>query len=88
MKDEALIGWMFIGALVIGATLALLVYFLPTMIARMRGHSDSKKIFWTNLFFGWTGVGLLGCVVWACSSFDKPTPLPKPRHANRNYPKF
>lgn len=88
MRDDSIVGWILIGALVVAVVFGLLVYFLPTMIAKMRGHTDSKKIFWINLFFGWTGVGLIGCVVWACSSFDKPTPLPRPKHSSTGYPRF
>jgi len=70
------------------AVVGLFVYFLPTIIAKMRGHTDTWKIFWINLLFGWTVVGLIGCVVWACSSFDKPNPLPRPKHSNTGYPRF
>jgi len=70
------------------AVVGLFVYFLPTIIAKMRGHTDTGKIFWINLLFGWTVVGLIGCVVWACSSFDKPNPLPRPKHSNTGYPRF
>lgn len=65
-----------IGVIVIAVLFALCVYFLPTLIAKMRGHTQTKKIFFTNLFFGWTGVGLIGCVVWACSNFEKEKPIP------------
>jgi len=61
------------------AVVGLFVYFLPTIIAKMRGHTDTGKIFWINLLFGWTVVGLIGCVVWSCSAFDKTTSLPRSR---------
>ena len=67
---------LFIAFIVIAVLFAICVYFLPTFIAKMRGHTQTKKIFVTNFLFGWTGVGLIGCVVWACSNFEKEKPIP------------
>jgi len=77
-----------IGLILAIGLVGLLVYFVPTMIAKMRGHPDSRKIFLTNLLFGWTVVGLIGSVVWACSAFEKPQQLPKPKGDKANYPRF
>ena len=79
---------LFIALVLIVVVVGLLVYFVPTMIAKMRGHPDTSKIFLTNLFFGWTIVGLIGSVVWACSAYDKPQPLPRPRGRPSDYPRF
>ena len=48
------------------ALLAILlaVYFLPTLIAGS-GHPHRLAIFVTNLFFGWTLLVWVGCIVWA-----------------------
>ena len=37
--------------------LILLIYFIPTFIAIYRQHHNANAILFTNLFFGWTGVG-------------------------------
>lgn len=52
-----------IAALVVLA-LILAVYFLPTLIAGS-GHPHRLAIFVINLFFGWTLVIWVGCIVWA-----------------------
>jgi len=44
--------------------LILVVYFLPTLIAGT-GHPHRFAIFLINLFFGWTLVIWVGCIVWA-----------------------
>ena len=37
--------------------LALISYFLPTVVAGIRGHADKGPIFIINLFLGWSLVG-------------------------------
>jgi len=44
---------------------ALLLYFLPWMIASARHHKQVTAIFWCNFFFGWTGLGWCGTFIWA-----------------------
>ena len=54
-----------LGALVgLASTLALL--FLPTLVAIARKHPNRVPIFLVNLFFGWTFVGWVVALVWAC----------------------
>src|SRR3990167_4145182 len=56
-----------IGLLIFGCLggLALLLYFLPTVIAAS-GHSrNTQAIFLLNLFLGWTLLGWVGALVWA-----------------------
>ena len=50
----------------------LLLYFLPTIIGRHR--SDATKIFIVNLFFGWTFIGWVIALIWACAS-DRYVPV-------------
>lgn len=56
----------FLGA-VSGFLLFILVffYFLPSLIADSRGHDSSFAIFLINLFFGWTAIGWLLCLIIA-----------------------
>ena len=43
---------------------ALVVYFLPALIANRRTH-HAAGIAVVNLFFGWTLIGWVGCLAWA-----------------------
>jgi hypothetical protein len=45
---------------------ALAGYFLPTFISLARGHRNTVAIFLLNLIFGWTIVGWIVAVLWAC----------------------
>jgi hypothetical protein len=45
-----------------------LLYFLPLAIAFSRGHKDTGAIFVVDLFLGWTLVGWVVALVWACKS--------------------
>jgi hypothetical protein len=42
-----------------------LLYFLPTMIARHK--ADFTGVFLVNLLLGWTVIGWLVALVWACA---------------------
>ena len=44
----------------------LLLYFLPTIIGRHK--ANVMGIFIVNLLFGWTVIGWLIALIWACSS--------------------
>ncbi|HYC24548.1 MAG TPA: superinfection immunity protein [Roseiarcus sp.] len=48
--------------------LATLLYFLPTIIALVRGHLSGLAIFLLNLFLGWTLIGWLIALIWSCTS--------------------
>ena len=45
-----------------------LLYFLPLAIAFSRGHKDTGAILVVDLFLGWTLVGWVVALVWACKS--------------------
>jgi hypothetical protein len=51
--------------------LALLIYFMPTLIAANRGHHNSLAIFALNLFLGWSFLGWVIAFVWACTQTQK-----------------
>lgn len=44
---------------------ALAIYFLPTIVARQRGHKNHVAIFVLNFFTGWTFLGWVVALVWA-----------------------
>jgi hypothetical protein len=52
-----------------GILLALLVaYFFPLVIAIARKHNNKLAISMLNLFLGWTFLGWIGALIWACTS--------------------
>ena len=46
---------------------ALVLWFIPTIVAVERKHQSALAIFLFNLFFGWTGVCWLLALIWACT---------------------
>jgi hypothetical protein len=55
-----------------GAVLSVLAfglsfYFLPFIIALIRGHHQRLAIFILNLFLGWTFIGWVASLIWACT---------------------
>ena len=53
---------LFFIALIFGA---LIIYFLPTLIAWSRNHRNGTGVFLLNLLLGWTLLGWVGGLVWA-----------------------
>jgi len=52
----------------IGVVVAILaLYFLPSIIAWRRNHNNENPIILTNLFFGWTFIGWIACLIWSFS---------------------
>jgi hypothetical protein len=56
----------------VGFAFALALLFLPTLVARSRNHPNSLPIFLVNLFFGWTFVGWMVALIWACTRPARP----------------
>lgn len=50
-----------------GFAFALALLFLPTLVAKSRNHPNTLAIFLVNLFFGWTFIGWVISLVWACT---------------------
>ena len=44
------------------------LYFLPFIVAWLRGHHNKASIFLLNLFLGWTGIGWVVAFIWSASS--------------------
>jgi hypothetical protein len=53
------------GAIVAGVM--LLVYFLPSLIAYNRKPSNWLGVFALNIFLGWSFLGWVIAIIWACS---------------------
>lgn len=47
-------------------------YFLPALIAAMRGHHNTGAITMLNLFLGWTFLGWVIALVWAFTAIQRP----------------
>jgi hypothetical protein len=47
-------------------SLSLAVYFIPAIVALERLHHNRGAIFVLNLFLGWTLLGWVVALVWAC----------------------
>ena len=45
--------------------IAFCVYFLPTLIAFLRGHKNALAIAALNIFLGWTLLGWVVALVWS-----------------------
>jgi Superinfection immunity protein len=53
------------GMLIYGV--GLLFYFIPAGVAAFREHHNFGAIFMLNLLLGWTFVGWVVALVWACT---------------------
>jgi heme/copper-type cytochrome/quinol oxidase subunit 1 len=51
--------------LVFIAIVSFMLYFFPSKIAHSRNHRNTTAILIANIFFGWTFVGWVICLVWA-----------------------
>jgi Superinfection immunity protein len=52
-------------------TVAAALYFLPWLIALLRGHHNAAAIFMLNLLLGWTGLGWVVALVWSMTSVQQ-----------------
>jgi hypothetical protein len=62
-------------ATLFGIVFGVCILFLPTGVAKIRNHPNTLAIFVLNLFLGWTFVGWVAALVWACI-----TPVPHFAH--------
>jgi Superinfection immunity protein len=51
--------------------LLLVMYFVPWVVAGVRGHPQQNSIMVLNLFLGWTFIGWVIALIWAVSAFEK-----------------
>ena len=50
---------------------ALVVFFLPVLIALLRGHDNTFAIFLTNLLLGRTGIGWIIALIWSFTAIRR-----------------
>lgn len=48
------------------------MYFLPTIVAGVRGHQSMAAIVVLNLLLGWTMIGWLVALIWSLSAVWPP----------------
>ena len=53
--------------------IAVMVYFLPTLIVYWRNHKNAASICLLNIFLGWTFVGWVAALVWSASTQEPAT---------------
>ena len=53
------------GGYLFGLILSVIIYCVPSMIALNRRHQKYTAIFLLNIFFGWTMVVWVVCLIWA-----------------------
>jgi hypothetical protein len=56
--------------------IAFIIYFLPSVVAEKRKHASTGGIVILNLLLGWTVLGWIIALVWACSGL--------PPHASKD----
>jgi len=54
--------------------IGLLIYFVPSFIAGMRGHQNALAIFILNLLLGWSFLGWIAALVWSFTAVERPYP--------------
>lgn len=55
-------------ALVVAGAAAIMIYFIPTMVANSRYHRNAGAIMMVNLLLGWTFIGWVIALVWAMTA--------------------
>jgi T4 superinfection immunity protein len=50
-----------------------LLYFMPTIVGH--NHRNVLSIFLVNFFLGWTVIGWIVAMIWACSADTRPQVL-------------
>lgn len=50
--------------------IVLALYVLPGIIASSRGHHNQMPIWIINIFLGWSLLGWVGALAWACTKVD------------------
>lgn len=71
-QGEAAAGVALLGGMVCIGVLALAIYFIPFLLALVRGHPDTLAIFVLNILLGWTFVGWVLALVWSLTSKGRP----------------
>lgn len=63
-------------SVVIMAAAGVTFYFLPTIEASLRRHASLSSIVLINVFLGWSLIGWVVAIAWACAGSSKPPAAP------------
>ena len=55
-------------ALIFATMIALALYLLPALIAYQRAHHQRLAVFIVNLLLGWSVLGWIAALIWACTA--------------------
>ncbi len=66
--EEAIGGALGMGLVIGGGLFALILYWIPTVIALWRNHPQTWPIVLLNLLVGWTGIGWIAALVWSVAA--------------------
>lgn len=69
--------------LFLGLSVLFVFYFLPTIVAMQRNHSNDGAILFVNLFLGWTFLGWVVALAWSATDNVR-TPKQNERRPNQN----
>lgn len=50
----------------------IVIYFVPSLVAELRHHHNAMAILVANIFFGWTVIGWIICLIWAVTAVRWP----------------
>jgi hypothetical protein len=56
-------------------SLVLAIYLIPAIVACCRKHRNRLAIVIANIFLGWTFLGWVGSLVWACTNNVEGRPM-------------
>jgi len=70
---EGIITWL-VGLSLVYLILIGLAYFIPAVIAFMRGHQSRWAILVLNIVFGWTFIGWIIALIWSLTGVTRPFP--------------
>jgi len=62
MGSLSLVHWMIFAIILL---LMVPLYFVPSIVAVVRDHQQKVAIILVNFFFGWSGLGWLGALLWS-----------------------
>jgi len=55
----------------LACVIGFVLYFLPSIIAKLRKKGNFVPILLTNFFFGWTAVGWVIALIWSTTAEKK-----------------
>ena len=70
---ESFFAW-FLSLGIVVMVLLGLSYFVPCVIAFMRGHQSRWAILVLNIVFGWTFIGWIAALIWSLTGIRSPLP--------------